>query len=433
MNYKTIKTQDFILASIFLLLLVILFTFQEQTVLLEMYLFGLILLLILGGFFLYIFTPEIVSQGRHLLNSEIRILLPPLSISLVIGICQIFFSDTTDFVALTVNSVLIVIFVLIPTIIYLIFPHQTRKGLSFVDVCVGLWVWLPIEFDLLDPFLGFIDLGNIPFQTLLAVFAFLYALIFVRDLTLGLTFTLSSSDLKYVNTVTLILTLIVLPLGIVTYFLAPVETILDNLVLIFSKLPFSLLEIILTFLTIFLATALIEELFFRGFIYQLLAEKLQAEDSFLSWGYLGVIALTGLIAVTPWIDDVFELLSQIFPFLIPVKEDIGVLAKPLGEKEGVAWPFVQSLPLEVLYLGLALLIGLSAFVIIHKTQDPLITALLLSSILFGWAHFEDARYIFFATISGCGYGWTYSKTNKIVPAALVHTTINTVWGLILGF
>jgi membrane protease YdiL (CAAX protease family) len=433
MNIEIIKKQDFIIGTIFLTFLLLLFTVQGNIILIEIYLFGLLLLLILGGFFLYIFTPEIISKGREILSSEIRLILPPSSVSLVIVLSQLILLPNINLLTLVFNSVLIVVFVLFPTILYLISSSSTQNGLSLIDIIAGLWVWLPIEFDLLDPFLSFIKLGGVPFQTLLALFAFMYALIFVRNLDLGLTFTLSSSDLKSVNLVTLILTLIILPLGVLTHFLAPIHIIWDNFLLILSDLPLSLVEVILTFVGIFLGIALIEELFFRGFIYQLLRKKLQTDEDFLLWAYVAVFVLMGLIALTPWVDDIFELLSQVFPFLSPLKDMIGTLAKPLGDYEGAAWPLVESIPLEILYIGLALFLGFSALVIIYQSQDPLVAALVLSSILFGWAHFEDARYIFFASIAGYGYGWTYSKTNKIVPAALIHMAVDAIWSLILTY
>ena len=433
MNFKKFKSIDFGIGTIFLLFLIVLFSLVDRPTLIQEFIFGLFLLIIFAGFYMYIFTPEIVSQLQALLNSKTRLLVPPLSVSLLIVISQLFLAVTADIIVFFSNSVLILVFLLTPTILYLFFTPQPQRGLSIIDVIAGLWVWLPIEFGFLDSFLGFINLGNIPFQTLVALFSLIYAIIFVRKLDMGLTFTLSLSDLKLVNAITLIITLIILPLGILSYFLAPPQIILDNIVNILSSMPSSILTVILTFITIFLGIALIEEIFFRGFVHQLIFKKFQEVDSYLLWAYLGVIALAGLIAITPWIDDGLELLSQLLPFLTPIKDEVGVLARPLGEKEGVVWPLVQSLPLELLYLILAVILGITAFAIIYKTQDPLIAALILSSMLFGWAHFDDVRYVFFATVAGYGYGWTYSKTNKIVPAALIHMTIDAVWSLILNF
>ena len=166
MDFTSHKNLNFIISSIFLVFLFLVFTFQGSFTSLERYIFGLLLLLILGGFFLYSFTPEFISKGRQILSSEMSLILPPLSVSLIVALSQLILLDNSDILTLGLNTVLIMVFVLIPTILYLFFPNQARNGLSFIDIITGLWVWLPIEFGLLDPFLGFIQLGQVPFQTL---------------------------------------------------------------------------------------------------------------------------------------------------------------------------------------------------------------------------------------------------------------------------
>jgi len=249
---------------------------------------------------------------------------------------------------------------------------------------------------------------------------------------MGLSFTISTEDLLIVILAVGVLTLIIAPLGMLTYFLAPPAVIIKNVEILLNEFPGSILEIILTFLLIFLGTALIEELFFRGFFFQLLEEKVQQETISNKWWYGGLAGLVSLIIITPWIDEILHIFGWV-PMITPLQDFIGPLAEPLGDAEGQAWPLVESIPLEVLYLVASIILGLIATIMIYKTKDPLIAALVLSSILFGWAHFEDIRYIFFASIAGFVYGWTYWKTQKIVPAALVHTTVNTIWGILLSF
>ena len=60
-------------------------------------------------------------------------------------------------------------------------------------------------------------------------------------------------------------------------------------------------------------------------------------------------------------------------------------------------------------------------------------ALAVSSMIFGFAHFQDWRYVFFATIAGYGYGYTYYKTDNLLAAAMVHMGVDAVWSLILAF
>ena len=128
-----------------------------------------------------------------------------------------------------------------------------------------------------------------------------------------------------------------------------------------------------------------------------------------------------------------QILCQWIPFLTPLQNIVGSLAEPLGNSEGLAWPLVNPVPLEFLYLIVAIILGVTGILLTVKTKDPVIAALVLSSIIFGWAHFEDVRYILFASIAGFAYGWTYWKTQKIVPAAMVHMTVNSVWGLLFTF
>ncbi len=394
--------------------------------------FGLVFLLLLGGFFMYIFTPQLVALMREFLITSKSCIIPPLFLFIIFGIYRIVVPTTTDPLVTLVQISASLIFILTPSLLYISFHEQNEKGLSYIDVIAGMWVWLPIEFGLVDDFLGTVEFGNLPFDTLLALFAFFYPLIFVRHHDMGLSFSISTEDLMIVILAVGILMLIIVPLGMLTFFLAPPAVIVENIVILIQKIPGSLVEIVLTFLLIFLGTALIEELFFRGFFFRLLEEKFEQEHLSNGWWYGGIVALVCLIIITPWIDDLLQIFSWI-PMTTSLRDIIGSLAKPLGDAEGQAWPLVQSIPLEMLYFVAAIVLGLIAVILTYKTQDPLVAALVLSSLLFGWAHFEDVRYIFFASIAGFAYGGTYWKTQKIVPAALVHTTVNTIWGIFLGF
>ena len=433
-NWKTIpKTRDFIVGTFFLLLL-FLVLFVEETILSgEQFLFGLFFLLLLGGFFMYIFSPPLVELIRAHITSVRRCIFPPLSAFVIFAIYRIIVPTSTSPLVTLTQIFAGFFFIFTPTLLYLSFREQTKNGLSYIDVFAGLWVWFPIEFGIVDDFIGRVELGAIPFDTLLVLFAFIYALIFVRHHDMGLTFSISTEDLINASKAYVIIMPIIIPLGILTYFLAPPAVIWENFLTLVANAPESLVDIILTFLLMFLGTALIEELFFRGFIFNLLEEKFEKGQFSSTWTFVGILGLTGLIIVTPWVDDILQILCQWIPFLTPLQNIIGSLAEPLGDSEGLAWPLVQSVPLEFLYLIVAIILGIAGFLLTVKTKDPVIAALVLSSILFGWAHFEDVRYIFFASIAGFAYGWTYWKTQKIVPAALVHMTVNSVWGLLFTF
>jgi membrane protease YdiL (CAAX protease family) len=58
---------------------------------------------------------------------------------------------------------------------------------------------------------------------------------------------------------------------------------------------------------------------------------------------------------------------------------------------------------------------------------PRVTALVMTSIVFGASHFPDARYILLATIAGVAYGWVYEWTRKITVSAITHTLVDAVW------
>ena len=432
-KWKTIpKSPNFIIGTCFLILLLLMLFLEEPVPSGIQFFFGLVFLLFLGGFFMYVFTPQIINLVQNFLNTANRCILPPLVVFIIFSIYRIIVPTSTDPFVTLFQILVCFIFLLTPTFLYISFHERIEDGLSLIDVIAGLWVWLPIEFGIVDNLLGTVDLGNLPFDTLLALFAFFYALIFVRHHDMGLSFIISREDLMIVILAVGILTLIIAPLGMLTYFLAPPTLIAENVINLLTVIPGSFVELVLTFLLIFLGTALIEELFFRGFFFRLLEEKFKQESFSMSWWFGGIAGLVGLIIITPWIDDILQIFSWI-PIITPLQDIMGSLAEPLGDAEGQAWPLVESIPLEALYFIAALILGLIAGILIFKTNDPLLAALVLSSILFGWAHFEDVRYIIFASIAGFVYGWTYWKTQKIVPAALVHTTVNTIWGLLLSF
>ena len=418
-NWKTIpKTRDFIVGTFFLLLL-FLVLFVEETILSgEQFLFGLFFLLLLGGFFMYIFSPPLVELIRAHITSVRRCIFPPLSVFVIFAIYRIIVPTSTSPLVTLTQIFAGFFFIFTPTLLYLSFREQTKNGLSYIDVFAGLWVWLPIEFGIVDDFIGRVELGAIPFDTLLVLFAFIYALIFVRHHDMGLTFSISKEDLINASKANGLLFLVILPLGMFSYFLAPPDKIVENVFALVADFPVSLVNVVLTFILIFIGTALIEEMFFRGFTFNLLEEKFDNNNFSSGWWYGGMLILIGLIIITPWIDDILLVLSWI-PLFSHIQDIVGSLAEPLGDAEGQAWPLVQSIPLEVLYMIVAVILGVAGIILIYKTRDPLVAALILSSILFGWAHFEDVRYIFFASIAGFAYGWTYWKTQKVVPAALL--------------
>ncbi len=110
--------------------------------------------------------------------------------------------------------------------------------------------------------------------------------------------------------------------------------------------------------------------------------------------------------------------------------------------------FFVALPEEILFRGIILNLIEKRLAGIKKAS---IVALVISSVLFGLAHGNNANppfidlslgslgiwhvpwaYILLATIAGIFYGLTYIKTRKVFAAAIVHLLINWVWFVVFG-
>lgn len=68
-------------------------------------------------------------------------------------------------------------------------------------------------------------------------------------------------------------------------------------------------------------------------------------------------------------------------------------------------------------------------------------ALLVAALIFGLAHLNNATpgfpvpnwmYVIMAALAGLAYGWTWQQTGKITAAAVVHASVNFVWGTLLS-
>lgn len=103
----------------------------------------------------------------------------------------------------------------------------------------------------------------------------------------------------------------------------------------------------------------------------------------------------------------------------------------------LAWPLgylFTALPEELLFRG----------VIQNQLHGRIKNewlALLIASVIFGLAHLNNSTignpvpnwmYVLMASIAGLAYGWTWRKTRKITAAAVVHATVNFIWGIFLS-
>lgn len=67
--------------------------------------------------------------------------------------------------------------------------------------------------------------------------------------------------------------------------------------------------------------------------------------------------------------------------------------------------------------------------------------LVVAALIFGAAHLDNASagyavpnfaYMLMASLAGLAYGWAWQKSGKITSAALTHTLVDWVWGIVLG-
>ncbi len=142
-------------------------------------------------------------------------------------------------------------------------------------------------------------------------------------------------------------------------------------------------------ISVFLHTAIFEELFFRGLLQNMLSKRIAqsgAWNKFWLWGFISLLIislLTGYLME----GNIFW-----FPALI------------------------------------AALLFLAAYVIELKGSNSAgtYTALAITSVIFGLVHYHGGSIIFvgLACIGGWAYGYTYIKTKNVFYAALVHALVN---------
>jgi hypothetical protein len=58
--------------------------------------------------------------------------------------------------------------------------------------------------------------------------------------------------------------------------------------------------------------------------------------------------------------------------------------------------------------------------------------LVIASVIFGFAHLPDLRYVVLAAIAGLAYGWVYRRTQRITASAITHALVDGTWGAVLG-
>lgn len=142
-------------------------------------------------------------------------------------------------------------------------------------------------------------------------------------------------------------------------------------------------------INIFFATALFEELFFRGLLQNFLFRKIVVDGQWQRYWRWGL----GLLVVA----------------------------------SGVVGYFLKANVLWLPMITAALMFG-AAWVLENKQGDKpgSYTALAMVSVFFGLVHAHSGSLIFvvLAGIAGWAYGYAYLKTKNVFYAALVHTLVN---------
>ncbi len=306
-----------------------------------------------------------------------------------------------------------------------------KKGYSLV--LTTLWVWFPIEWSLISDTIK-IDIGW-PFPALLGLFAVLWPAIMYGRHMPWYDWNIKKSDLKPVNISILVLTILVVPLGVILYFL---KINFEE----FAGKSFgeSLGLILITFAAIFVVQGIMEETLFRDIImkhwYYEIKELRDSNKKFLEkldYGVVSIIFGGILIISIPFWGDVLQFIADIMPIFEGVALRVGDLHRPLGDYEGAAIPAFVGMSLWPFYLFVGILLMIGGLILYKKTDDPLMAALAVSAMIFGFAHFQDWRYVLFATFSGYGYGYAYYKSKNVAAAALVHMGVDAIWSLILSY
>lgn len=149
------------------------------------------------------------------------------------------------------------------------------------------------------------------------------------------------------------------------------------------------IKIIRKLLTVFLHTAIFEELFFRGLLQNMLSKRIKQTKEWIVFWKWGLVILFIVSLITGYsMDGNFEWL----PTLVTV------------------------------------ILFLTAYLIEKKKFNEVgtYTALVITSVIFGLVHYHSGSIIFvaLASIGGWAYGYTYLKTKNIFYAALVHSLVN---------
>ena len=267
------------------------------------------------------------------------------------------------------------------------------------------WTWWGIEFtNDLNLFPNLVT-GFSYFLNLLAITTLTWSFFILENFEIKRSFSrlFTIGNFKVILSWLAVLMVIIVPMGLLVSFL---QINFDNL--LNKGILGTIGYLILAIVGVFLVQGIGEELLFRGLFYFTLMNKIK-ELSEEVRGYVMItlfFIVAGLIALTPYVG----------------------LANTI--KDGIVNS--DTIPLEIIYPVIAIIYFAIGIIFMLKTKNLTYTMVLWSSMLFGWAHFEDWRYLIFATIAGIGYCETYRRTNNLFAASVLHMLVDVTWGAVLS-
>ncbi len=272
-----------------------------------------------------------------------------------------------------------------------------RFGMGFFII---LWMWWFIEFDWIP---SLID--GFPVEKFLGLLAASWSFFVILDhhVPRRVTSYLTVDSFRVIGMWTIILIIIIVPAALYSDFIRfGINEVLEQGMT-------GLIVAFLLFLGIFFITGIIEEFVFRGLIFHWAVEHLDLKELPLNARNHLLLSLFAFAA-----------------FLIFLTPHLG-LANYI-----TSGPF-KHLPPKLVYSVLAIIyLAIGILLIYSDGISTEVIVLVWSSMVFGWAHFEDWRYLIFATIAGIGYGETYRRTKNLFAAATLHALVDFIWGMIFA-
>lgn len=270
---------------------------------------------------------------------------------------------------------------LFPTLYFLAFP---KEKIFWTDLLMVFLILIPstlIKFEG-NSSLPYEGSGFSSVQKFVLLLGAVYAFQYVRKLKdIGLLLIGNASFLKTAIVSWLLFVGFIYAIGFIYDF---------NLSQPFAPLSISLILLsIQEIIRIYFGTALVEELFFRGLIQNILFQKIELAQTWKKYWSIGLVLflISSLIAGYALEPNLFW-----FPAIIC----IGLFT--------------------------------AAYYFEDKKIAPVgtYTALAITSIFFGLVHFHAGSILFIglASVAGWAYGYTYLKTKNVFYAALVHCLVN---------